>query len=85
MPAKHTTPSELENHLGIADKTLAEFVIDIAKASKSSKEYGAVRWRAPSRQHTTTDCRSLQSRAQSFQTASYTPSGTWCSDFRYVL
>ncbi|GMH39385.1 hypothetical protein BSKO_07283 [Bryopsis sp. KO-2023] len=31
--------SELENHLGIKDKTLSEFVIDLAKKSKNSDDF----------------------------------------------
>jgi len=37
LVSKITT--ELENHLGIADKTLAEFVIDMAKGKGSSKAF----------------------------------------------
>jgi hypothetical protein len=37
------TCAELENHLGIADKTLAEFVIELASGRKTSKEYALVR------------------------------------------
>lgn len=31
--------AELENHLGISEKTLAEFVIDLAKGKASVKEF----------------------------------------------
>eukprot|EP00951_Prasinocladus_malaysianus_P013102 scaffold98434_cov41-Prasinocladus_malaysianus.AAC.1 len=30
---------ELENHLGIADKTLAEFIIDLSKGKESVKAF----------------------------------------------
>lgn len=31
--------AELENHLGIADKTLAEFIIDLSKGKESARDF----------------------------------------------
>ena len=38
-----SSPPELENHLGVSDKTMAEFVIDLAKDKKTGTEFGEVR------------------------------------------
>lgn len=35
-------PAELENHLGLADKTLAEFIIELAKGKPNVKEFRLV-------------------------------------------
>ncbi|PRW58375.1 putative pre-mRNA-splicing factor ATP-dependent RNA helicase [Chlorella sorokiniana] len=40
LVSKLTT--ELENHLGIADKTLAEFIVELSKGKNSSKEFRLV-------------------------------------------
>jgi hypothetical protein len=35
----------LENHLGVSDKTMAEFVIDLAASATTGTAFGAVRRR----------------------------------------
>ena len=42
-PTLSPPPSELENHLGVSDKTMAEFVINLAKNKKTGTEFGEVR------------------------------------------
>lgn len=39
QPALAGPPSELENHLGLADKTLSEFIIELSKGKGSVKEF----------------------------------------------
>lgn len=35
-------PAELENHLGISEKTLAEFILELSKDKTSVKQFGQV-------------------------------------------
>ncbi len=37
-----TSSAELENHLGISEKTLAEFIVELSKDKTSSKQFGQV-------------------------------------------